>query len=80
MAAVPIAAVTNCAGTSLFPKILAREKTTACCYAGAEGDNFYEAITGLNDTIWLGGIVQQTFLLHQTSASAVITRIDITTN
>ena len=57
--AVLVAAVTDCTGTSLFPKILAR--TDAGCdssYSGCFGDNFYEAITANDNNIWLGGLVQ----------------------
>ena len=52
------AAVTNCAGTSLFPKVLLRERGTGT-YNGEFGDNFYEAITGDSDSIFLGGVIKQ---------------------
>ena len=53
---VKVAAVTNCAGTSLFPKALAKRCSITAGVDGCEGDNFYEAITGTNNNWWFGGI------------------------
>ena len=70
-------AVTNCAGVSKYPKVLTSEQILD---NSNYDDNWYYAITGTDEAIYIGGFIGDWWLIQDGSSDSeatVIARIDV---